>query len=36
MDTPVPEAAGPAPLWVEIVSPHDVVVTDFRGILEAE
>ena len=36
MDTSVPEAAGPAPLWVEIVSPHDVVVTGLRGILEAE
>jgi DNA-binding NarL/FixJ family response regulator len=36
MDAPITSAHRSACLWVEIVSPHAVVVTGLRGILEAE
>jgi DNA-binding NarL/FixJ family response regulator len=36
MDAPLQQADGSASLRVQIVSPHDVVVTGLRGILEAE
>jgi DNA-binding NarL/FixJ family response regulator len=35
MEAPLPQLNGSARPWVEIVSPHDVVVTGLRGILEA-
>ena len=35
MEAPLPQPNGSARPWVEIVSPHDVVVTGLRGILEA-
>ena len=36
MDEPLPEANNSTRLWVEIVSPQDVVATGLRAILEAE